>query len=93
MAYTSEAVSFLKTMGMTSVQIISQASLTFVGATYVGSVFFGYFVSLASNNSLGVVFNTTSFVLSRPMRGVKITLNGLILRPISNLIELPIILN
>ena len=93
MAYTSEAVSILKTTGMTGLQIISNAPLTFVGATYIGALFFGYCGSVAGNNPVGLIFNSTSFVLSRPMRGVEITLNGLILRPISNTIGIPLVLN
>ena len=93
MTYTSEAVSILKTTSMTGLQVIGQAPLTFVGATYIGALFFGYCGSIASNNTIGLVFNSTSFILSRPMRGVEITLNGLILRPISNVIGLPLILN
>ena len=93
MGYTSEAVSILKTTGMTGFQIIKQAPLTFVGATYIGALFFGYCGSVAGNNPVGVVFNSTSWLLSRPMRGVEITLNGLILRPISNVSGLPLILN
>lgn len=93
MVYTSEAVSILKTTGMTGLQIISNAPLTFVGATYIGALFFGYCGSVAGNNPVGLIFNSTSFVLSRPMRGVEITLNGLILRPISNTIGIPLVLN
>ena len=93
MGYTSEAVSVLKTTGMTSFQIISKAPLTFVGATYIGAMFFGYCGSIVSNNPVGLIFNSTSFVLSRPMRGVEITLNGLILRPISNTIGISLVLN
>ncbi len=93
MAYTSEAVSLLKTTGMTGLQVIGQAPLTFVGATYIGALFFSYCGSIAGDNAAGLVFNSTSFVLSRPMRGVEITLNGLIFRPISNVIGLPLILN
>jgi hypothetical protein len=93
MAYTSEAVSILKTTGMTGLQIISNAPLTFVGATYIGALFFGYCGSVAGNNPVGLIFNSTSFVLSRPMRGVEITLNALILRPISNTIGIPLVLN
>lgn len=93
MGYTSEAVSLLKTTGMNGLQVITQAPLTFVGATYIGALFFGYCGSVAGNNPVGLIFNSTSFVLSRPMRGVEITLNGLILRPISNVIGLPLILN
>ena len=93
MAYTSEAVSILKTTVMTGFQVIAQAPLTFVGATYIGALFFGYYGGVAGNNAIGLLFNSTSFVLSRPMRGVEITLNGLILRPISNVIGLPLILN
>lgn len=91
--YTSQAVVLLKTTGMTGIQIISKAPLTFVGGTYVGAIFFGYCGSIAGDNPLGLVLNSTSFVLSRPMRVVEITLNGLILRPISNAIGLPLILN
>lgn len=92
MAYATEAVSILKTTGMTGFTIISKAPLTFVGVTYLGSIFFGYCGSVAGNNSIGTVCNFTSFVLSRPMRCVEITLNGLILRPISNLVGVPLIL-
>jgi hypothetical protein len=93
MVYTSEAVSILKTNGMTGIQVVVKAPLTFVGATYIGAVFFGYCGSIAGNNTVGRICNVTSFGLSRPMRGVEITLNGLILRPISNLLGLPLILN
>lgn len=93
MIYTSEAVSAMKTTGMTGLKIVNQNPLTFVGATYIGSIFFSYCGSVAGNNAVGSVFNFTSFVLSRPMRGVEITLNGLILRPISNVVGLPLILN
>jgi hypothetical protein len=93
MIYTCEAVSVLKTTGMTGIQIVVKAPLTFVGATYIGAMFFGYCGSIAGNNALGTICNVTSFGLSRPMRGVEITLNGLILRPISNLVGLPLILN
>lgn len=93
MAYTSQAVSILKTTSMTGLQIIPQAPLTFVGAAYIGALFFGYCGSIAGNNPVGLVFNSTSFVLSRPMKGVGITLNGLIFRPLSNVIGVPLILN
>lgn len=91
--YTSEAVSILKTIGLTGVEIIRSAPLTFVAATYIGALFFGYCGSVAGNNPVGLVLNSTSFVLSRPMRGVEIVLNGLILGPISNVTGLPVILN
>lgn len=93
MAYTSEVVSILKTTGMTGIKIIYNALLIFVGATYIGAVFFGYCGSVTVNNRVGVVLNSTSFVLSHPMRSIEITLNGLILKPISNVIGLPFILN
>ena len=93
MAYTSDAVSIAKTTGMSGLQVINKAPLTFVGATYIGAMFFGYCGSVAGNNAVGLVFNSTSFLLSRPMRVVEITLNGLILRPVSNVIGLPLILN
>lgn len=93
MAYTTEALSILKTTGMSGFSIITKAPLTFVGATYIGSIFFGYCACIAGENSVGIVLNGASFVLSRPMRGVEITLNGLILRPVSNVIGLPLILN
>jgi len=93
MAYTTEAVSILKTTGMTGVEVITQAPLTFVGATYIGGLFFGYCGSVAGNNPVGTIFNATSYLLTRPMRGVEITLNGLILGPISNLVGIPLVLN
>ena len=91
MSYTSEAVSVLKTTGMSGLKVVSQALLTFVGATYLGAIFFSYYGSVAVNTTCGSVFNVTSFILSRPMRGVEITLNGLILKPLSNLTGFPLI--
>jgi hypothetical protein len=93
MMYTYEAVSIVKMTGMTGIQIVTRAPLTFVGATYIGALFFGYCGSVAGNNPVGSICNFTSFALTRPMRGVEMTLNGLILRPISNLVGLPLILN
>ena len=91
--YTFEAVSVLKTTGMTGLQVITAAPLTFVGATYLGGLVCGYFGSVAGNNTLGLIFNTSSYILTRPMRGVEITLNGLILQPLSNITGVPLILN
>lgn len=92
-SYTIESVSLLKTTGITGLKIISNAPLTFVGVTYVGAAFFGYVGSVAGDNMLGVGLNATSYLLSRPMRGLEIVVNGLILGPISNTIGLPLILN
>ena len=78
---------------MAKTRTINQAPLAFVGVTYIGALFFSYCGSVAGNNAVRLVFNSTSFALSRPMRGIEITLNGLILRLISNVIELPLILN
>lgn len=93
MKYTAEAVSILKTTGTTGLTIVTRAPLTFVGATYIGSLFFGYCGSIAGPNVIGSAFDFTSFVLSRPMRTVEVVVNGLVLRPISNFIGLPLILN
>jgi hypothetical protein len=93
MAHTHEAVSFLKTTGITGLEVITKSPLTFVGSTYIGALFFSYCGSAAGDNMVGLVFNSTSFLLSRPMRGVEVTLNGLLLRPISNLVGLPLVLN
>lgn len=93
MIYTSQAVATIKTTGLTGLQVISQAPLTFVGATYIGALFFGYCGGIAGNNSVGFILNSTSYALSRPMRGVEIVLNGLALRPLSNLVGVPLMLN
>ena len=71
MMHTSRAVSVLKTTGMTGVKIVTGAPLTFVGATYLGAMFFGYCGSLAGNNPVGIICNSASFALSRPMRGIE----------------------
>ena len=78
---------------MTGIQIITSAPLTFVGASYLGAMFFAYCGSVAGNNPVGIICNSTSFLLSRPMRGVEVVVNGLCLRPISNTIGLPLVLN
>jgi hypothetical protein len=93
MIYTRQAVGTIKTTGLTGVQVLSQAPLTFVGATYIGALFFGYCGGIAGNNSVGFILNSTSYALSRPMRGVEIVLNGLALRPLSNLVGVPLMLN
>ena len=93
MIYTSQAVATIKTTRLTGFQVISQAPLTFVGATYIGALFFGYCGGIAGNNTVGFILNSTSYGLSRPMRGVEIVLNGLALRPLSNLVGVPLMLN
>lgn len=93
MAHTSEAVAVAKATGLNGYKIIANAPMTFVAATYVGSIFCSYLGSVSGNNSIGLIFNSTSYILSRPMRGVEMTLNGIILRPISHLTGLPLILN
>jgi len=74
MAYTSEAVSVLTVTGMTGLEIITEAPLTFIGATYIDALFFDYCGSVAVDNAVGLIFNSTSFLLSRPMRGLEITM-------------------
>lgn len=71
MYYTSKAVSIFKTTGMTGFEIISQAPLTFVGATYIGALFFSYWGSVAGNNTVGLVFNYTSFSYERRRNNTK----------------------
>ena len=93
MSSTAEMVSSLKTTGITGLNIITQAPLMFVGASYVNAWFFSYCGSISGNNAIGVVCDSTSFLLSRPMRGVEITLNVIILGPISHVTGLPLILN
>jgi hypothetical protein len=56
-------------------------------------MFFAYCGSIAGDNPVILLLSSTSFMLSRPMRGLEITLNGLILRPSSNTIGLPLVLN
>ena len=42
MFYPNEAVTVIKTINMTGLKVASQAPLTFIGVTYIGSMFFGY---------------------------------------------------
>lgn len=95
MATSTNAVTALKTGGHTGLKIITkgQGPLVFVSITYLGSVVAGYAGSVAGDNAVGLVFNGTSWVLSRPMRGVEVVLNGLVLGPISRTIGLPMVLN
>lgn len=92
-AYTFEAASVAKTTGLSGLKIIQGAPLTFVGATYLGGIVFSYFGAVAGNNPLGAVLNASSYILTRPMWCVETTLNNLALRPISNVIGLPLVLN
>lgn len=92
-AYTFEAVSVAKTTGITGLNIITAAPLTFVGATYLGGLVCSYFGTIAGNNTVGTIFNASSYILTRPMYGVEMTLNGLILQPLSNITGFPLILN
>ena len=92
-AYTFEAVSVAKTTGLCGLKVITGAPLTFVGATYLGGLVCSYFGTVAGNNSFGVILNCSSYILTRPMRGVEITLNGLFLQPLSNVTGFPLMLN
>lgn len=95
MTTSTKAVVALKTTGYKGLDIISkgQGPLVFIGITYLGSVVTGYAGSVAGDNSVGLFFNGTSWLLSRPMRGTEVILNGLILGPISRVTGLPVILN
>ena len=87
MIYTSKAVAVAKTTGMTGLNIISQAPLTFVGATYIGAMFFSYMGAVAGHNPVGLTFNGTSYILSRPMRGLELVTNGLIFYQYPSLLD------
>ena len=69
-------------MGMTGFHIIKSAPLTFVGAMYLGGLVCSYCGSVVENNNIGKIFDGFSYRITRPMRGVKITLDGLILKPL-----------
>lgn len=85
MVNASEGVAILKTTGMTGVQIMIKAPLTFIGVTYIGSVFFGYFGNVAGNTPAGSILNYTIIVFFWPMKGVEVVLNGIILGPVSSI--------
>jgi hypothetical protein len=91
--YTVEALKIAKLTGMTGLQIITAAPLTFVGATYLTGILCGYFGAIAGDNAVGLIFNTSSYILTRPMWSVETTLNGLVLSPISHVTGLPLMLN
>ena len=93
MASLTKAVSSLRTTGVTGLGIITNAPLTFVGTTYIGAMFFAYCGGVAGNNSIGAICNGTSYVLSRPMKGVEVVVNGLVLNPVSGVVGLPMMLN
>lgn len=92
-SHTVNLITTVKTAGQTGMQLVSKNPLTFVGATYVGSIFFGYVGAVAGNNAAGSIFNFTSYVLSRPMRVVEVVLNGIILTRLSETTGLPLVLN
>jgi hypothetical protein len=92
-AYTFEAISVAKTTGLTGLKVITGAPMTFVGVTYLGGMVCAYFGAVAGDNAVGSILNYSSYVLTRPMRGVELTLNGLILEPLSVLTGFPLILN
>ena len=60
-----EAVSVVKTIGMAGLEVLTVAPLTFVGPTYLGGLVSSYFGTVAGNNILGTVFNTSSYLLTR----------------------------
>lgn len=62
MAYTSEAFAILKTTGMTGFQIISKSPLTFVGATYIGAIFFAYCGNFINVNLTASNFSNFEFI-------------------------------
>lgn len=65
----------------------------FVGITYLGSILASYVGSIAGDNVVGLLFNGTSRLLSRPMIEIEVIVNGLILGPISRTTGLPMMLN
>ena len=93
MMYTAQSVSTFNLTGLCGLKIIKYHPLTFVGATYVGAVFFGYLGCIAGNGLVGTACKSASFVLSRPMRGIEVVANKLMLVPLSNLVGVPLILN
>lgn len=78
MIFMSEPVLALKTRSRDGFELIGEAPLRFVGASYIVTIFFGYCGIVAGNNTVGSIFHFTSLILSRPMKFVEITLNGLI---------------
>lgn len=91
--YSLKAISAARTTGISGLQLITAAPLTFVGTTYLASIACSYFGAVNANNTLGTIFDASSYILTRPMRGVEITLNNLILQPLSNVTGFPLILN
>ena len=78
---------------MTDLNVIVKALLAFVDATYIDTLFFGYFSSVVGDTVFAVVLNSTSFILSCRRRDVEITHNDLLLKLILNIIRPPLLLN
>lgn len=91
--YVTETISAARIAGVTGFQLVQSSPLTAVGASYLGSVFFGYCACAAGDNFLGSAFNASSYLLSRPMWAVETTLNGLVLKPLSYFTGVPLLLN
>lgn len=89
----SRALNSINLHGMRGVAIVQKAPMTFIGVTYVTAMAFAYFSAVAGDNAVGLTFYYTSYVLSRPMWGVELVANSLVLKPVSNLIGLPMVVN
>ena len=72
-------VSLAKITCISDVQIIKLAPLTFIGAICLGGLVCNYSVAVSGNNTLGTIFNASSYLLTRSMWEVEVTLSGLII--------------
>jgi hypothetical protein len=93
MMSTTRMVAAMKTTGISGWKALSGAPLSSIGAAYVGGQFMTFCGCILGNNTAGNLFTGAGYVLVIPMRLVEEVMNGLVLRPVSNLVGMPLLLN
>lgn len=91
--HVSKVASRANTIGATGIRVISTKPLVFVGVLWTTAVVLEYSAIIAGNNVLGRALKTGSWICSRPMWLIELSLNELILRRLSHATGVPLLLN
>ncbi len=91
--YTFKAVTFARTLGMSGIGLLSTNPLLVVSICSTGALFFSGMGLVAGDTLAGQTFNSISWILNRPMAGVEMVVNRLVLSPLTSVTGLPLLLN
>jgi len=91
--YSVQVIAAAKTVGVSGIGILNSTPIFVIALSTIGAQFFAGVGIIASDNFVGRTCNVISWTLNRPMAGVELVLNNIVLFPITKVTGIPLLLN